>query len=53
MRVDGWNTMPDGTCITIKAQYYKNGFKNLMDKHGTFACTGVMEVIEDEIKQET
>ena len=52
MRVDAWNAMPDGTCRTIKAQYHKNGYKNLMENGkygggGTFACTGVIEVYED------
>ena len=52
-RVDGLNPMPDGTCRTIKAQYYKNGFKNICGNGefgdgGTFACTGVIEIDEEQ-----
>lgn len=37
-----FNTAIDGTCRTLKAQYYKNGFINfiLEDGHG---ATGVLE----------
>lgn len=37
-----FNTASDGTCRTLKAQYYKNGFINfiLEDGHG---ATGVLE----------
>lgn len=46
------NTMPDGTCLTIKSQYYKNGYANICENgafghKGTFACTGVIELYED------
>lgn len=51
-RVDGLNT-DNGVSITIKAQYYKNGFKNIccngeFGKKGTFACTGVIELDESD-----
>ncbi len=50
--VNALNTMPDGTCRTIKAQYFKNGYKNICENGeygigGTFACTGVIEIDED------
>ncbi len=39
------NTMPDGTCRTIKNQYYKNSVSNFLST-GTFGATGVIEKCE-------
>jgi len=41
-----FNPMPDGTSRTVKSQYYKNGFLNLVCTKGTHAATGVMTVYE-------
>ena len=35
-----FNTTPDGLCRTLKAQYYKNGFKNMF-LGGVFGATAV------------
>ena len=40
--------MPDGTCRTLKAQYYKNGLSNLIVDTGSYACTGVIEIDESD-----
>lgn len=37
--------MPDGTCRTIKHQYYKNSIKNFISK-GSYGATGVIEYEE-------
>lgn len=37
-----FNTENDGSCRTIKAQYYKNGFKNFF-LGGDYGATGVFE----------
>jgi hypothetical protein len=34
--------MPNGTCRTIKNQYFKNSISNFMST-GTFGATGVIE----------
>ena len=36
------NPMPNGTCRTIKNQYYKNSISNF-ESTGTFGATGVIE----------
>lgn len=36
------NPMPNGTCRTIKNQYFKNSISNFMST-GTFGATGVIE----------
>lgn len=38
-----FNPMPDGTCRTIKSQYYKNGFANFIRVEGAYAATAVIE----------
>lgn len=35
------NTMPNGTCRTIKNQYYKNSIANF-ESQGSFGATGVI-----------
>lgn len=35
------NTMPDGTCRTIKGQYYKNGIQNF-ENQSSYGATGVI-----------
>ena len=42
------NPCADGTCRTIKAQYYKNGLANFLVGGGTFAATGVIEYEYEE-----
>lgn len=36
--------MPNGTCRTIKNQYFKNSISNF-ENSGTFGATGVIEVV--------
>lgn len=43
--VEPINPMPDGTCRTIKSQYYKTGKANF-DYASTFGATGVKEFYE-------
>lgn len=40
------NPMPDGTCRTIKNQYFKNSLANF-ESHGTWGATGVIELISE------
>lgn len=40
------NTEPDGSCKTIKAQYYKNGVANFV-RGGHYGATGVIEYYEN------
>ena len=46
-KMDKWkikralNTMPDGTCRTLKSQYHKNSAANFV-REGTFGATGVL-----------
>lgn len=40
------NPMPDGTCRTIKNQYFKNSLANF-ESHGTWGATGVIEWISE------
>ena len=35
------NTMPDGTCRTLKSQYHKNSAANFI-RGGTYGATGVL-----------
>lgn len=45
------NATPDGLCRTIKAQYYKNGFRNsTFFEDGGFGATGVLEMYEEDDK---
>ena len=45
-KVVPFNTASDGICRTIKAQYYKNGFRNFtFFEDGGFGATGVLEYI--------
>ena len=44
------NPMNDGTCRTIKNQYYKNGIDNL-GRQGTFGASGVVEIWSKDDKQ--
>ena len=37
-----FNPMPDGTCRTIKANYYKQSLANFI-RGGAYAATGVIE----------
>ena len=39
------NPMPDGTCRTIKYQYYKTSIANFLS-HGSFGATGVIRKFE-------
>ena len=40
------NTTPEGFCKTIKAQYFKNGFRNFtFFEPGGFGATGVLEYV--------
>lgn len=39
------NPMPNGTCRTIKYQYFKNSMGNFLS-HGSFGATGVIRKIE-------
>ena len=41
------NTEPDGSCKTIKAQYYKNGVANFI-RGGHYGATGVIEYYEQQ-----
>lgn len=41
------NEMPDGTCRTLKATYYKTGRINFQ-KQNVWGTTGVMVVYETE-----
>lgn len=36
------NPMPDGTCRTLKNQYFKNSISNF-ESHGSFGATGVID----------
>lgn len=38
------NPMPDGTCRTIKSQYYKNSLGNFI-RGGGYGATAVIEII--------
>ena len=38
------NPMPDGTCRTIKAQYYKNSLGNFI-RGGGYGATAVIEIV--------
>lgn len=40
------NPMPDGTCRTIKNQYFKNSLANF-ESHGTWGAIGVIELISE------
>ena len=40
------NPMPDGTCRTIKNQYFKNSLANF-ESHGTWGATGVIEQVSE------
>lgn len=42
------NAYDDGTCRTIKSQYYKNSTANLL-RTGTYGCTGVIEFTEPNV----
>jgi hypothetical protein len=43
-KVVPFNTASDGICRTIRAQYYKNGFRNFtFFQEGGFGATGVLE----------
>ena len=44
-KVAPFNAEADGTCRTIKAQYYKNGFVNFFIG-GDYGATGVLECRE-------
>lgn len=45
------NPMPDGTCRTIKAQYYKNSLGNFI-RGGGYGATGVIEIMyEDDLQR--
>lgn len=46
MKSEPYNPMPDGTCRTIKTNYYKQSFANFI-RQGAFAATGVIEYEED------
>lgn len=43
-----YNTTADGTAQTIKAQYYKNGYINFVEKDNQFGATGVLEIYEED-----
>ena len=38
------NPMPDGSCRTIKSQYYKNSLGNFI-RGGGYGATGVIEIV--------
>ena len=38
-------------CRTIKSQYWKNSISNIFHK-GTFGCTGVIEIKEEDGKED-
>ena len=42
-----FNLSEDGTCRTIKAQYYKNGFANFI-RGGGYGATGVAVIPDME-----
>lgn len=43
-----FNTTADGLCQTLKAQYYKNGYINFVEKDNQFGATGLLEIYEDD-----
>lgn len=43
--------MPDGTCRTIKSQYYKNGFANFI-RVGGYGTTAVIEFYDVQEKHQ-
>ena len=49
-KVIPFNTMPDGTCRTLKSQYFKNSVANFLHD-GTWGATAVI-VYEDEQDEE-
>lgn len=50
IEINPLNTMPDGSCRTIKSQYHKNSVQNF-ESESTYGATGVIEKIK--IKQAT
>lgn len=50
MYAKGLNTMPDGSCRTIKYQYQKNSISNF-ESQGSFGATGVIRKMLDKGKE--
>ena len=46
------NMMPDGSCRTIKSQYYKNSLGNFI-RGGGYAATGVIEIVYESCNKST
>lgn len=46
MKIEPYNPMPNGTCRTIKTNYYKQSLANFIRK-GAFAATAVIEYEEE------
>lgn len=40
------NPMPDGSCRTVKSQYYKNSLGNFI-RGGGYGATAVIEIVYD------
>ena len=41
------NPMPDGSCRTVKSQYYKNSLGNFI-RGGGYGATAVMEIVYED-----
>lgn len=46
MKIEPYNPMPNGTCRTIKTNYYKQSLANFIRK-GAFGATAVIEYEEE------
>ena len=46
------NPMPDGSCRTIKSQYFKNSLGNFI-RGGGYAATGVIEIVYEGVSDNT
>lgn len=46
--VETFNPMPDGTCRTLKSQYYKTSGANF-ERTGSMGASGVIERLKDDV----
>lgn len=46
--IEAFNSMPDGTCRTLKSQYYKTSGANF-ERTGSMGASGVIERLKDDV----
>lgn len=46
------NPMPDGSCRTVKSQYYKNSLGNFI-RGGGYGATAVIEIVYEGVSDNT